>query len=63
MGLDLVRENASNPQKTRGSREFISLVGVGIRGWGHPYGDRGQEGGMGCGTVREWAGKGIKSGV
>jgi hypothetical protein len=35
----------------------------GRRGWGHPHGDRGQGRGMGCGTVRGWIEKAIKSGV
>ena len=34
-------------------------VGVGV---GHPLGDRGG-GGMGCGTVRGWTRRGIKSGL
>jgi hypothetical protein len=33
------------------------------RGWGHPHGDRGRGGGMGCGTVRGLTRRGIKSGV
>jgi hypothetical protein len=37
-GLDLVREEASDPQETGGPREFRGLVGW---GWGHPHGDRG----------------------
>jgi len=30
-------------------------------GWGHPSGDRGWRGGMGCGTVGGWTGRGIKA--
>jgi hypothetical protein len=29
-------------------------------GWGYPHGDRGQGGGMGCGTVRGWTRRGIR---
>jgi hypothetical protein len=29
-------------------------------GWGHPRGDRGGGGGMGCETVKGWTGRGIK---
>jgi hypothetical protein len=32
-----------------------------VGGWGHPHGDVEAEGGMGCGRVRGWTGRGIKS--
>jgi hypothetical protein len=62
-GLDLVREDATNPQETGNSREFRGLVGLRVQvgtsswrqGWGEEVWDGGQpEGGPGGG---------IKSGV
>jgi hypothetical protein len=50
-----LRDNAPNPQETGGPREFRGQVGWGV---GHPCGDRGWAGGMGCGTVRGWTGGG-----
>jgi hypothetical protein len=54
------RDDAPNPQETGDPREFRNQVG---QGWGHPRGDRGWEGGVGCGKVGEWTGRGIKSEV
>jgi hypothetical protein len=60
LGLGLVREDAPNPKVNRVPREFRGWWDGGVW-WGHPLGDRGWGGGMGCGTVRVWIGRGIKS--
>jgi hypothetical protein len=61
LGLD--RENTPNPQETGGPREFRGLVGWGMGGEGILVVAGGQGGGMGCGTVGGWTGRGMKSGV
>jgi hypothetical protein len=49
-GLCSFRDDAPNPQETGGPREFRGQVGV--RGSGHPLGDRlGWGGGVECGAV------------
>jgi len=57
---DSVREDAPKPQETGVPRESGGQVGVGLgQRWRWVCGG----GGMGCGTVRGWTGRGIKSGL
>jgi hypothetical protein len=51
-GLCSFRDDAPNPQETRGPKEFRGQVG---RGLGHPPGYRvGWGGGVGCGAIGGW---------
>jgi len=46
--LGSVREDALNPQETRGPRKFRGLVGWGLRGGHILLETEGQGGGLGC---------------